>query len=60
VRVDSAEAEQLYRDFFFPRLPTSESNAVYLNLYDERGEFLYQLASDWKTQRLERHHVEAY
>lgn len=60
VRVESAEAERIYGDFFFPSLPTSESHAVYLNLYDDRGEFLYQLAWDQASHRFVRSQADAY
>ena len=60
VQVDSAEAEQIFRDFFVPPLPPRESNAVYLNLYDHRDKFLYQLSYDPISHQLIRSRAEAY
>jgi hypothetical protein len=60
VRVDSADAEHIFRDFFSVPESRQKSSIVYLNFYDDRGRFLYQLAYDPIAHRVIRGRTEAY
>jgi hypothetical protein len=60
VRVDSAEAERIFAEFFLQQGKRREGALVYLNLYDERGDFLYQLYYDPATHRIVRGKTEHY
>jgi hypothetical protein len=58
--VDSAEAEKMFTDFFMADGRRREEGLVYLNLYDDRDRFLYQLSYDRDARRIMRGRTEAY
>lgn len=60
-RISVAELEQVYRDFFFqPDGTRRETLYVYLNVYDARGRFLFQLSHDPRKQQITRGSAEHY
>lgn len=55
------EARAIYRDFWFEDgEPRSDSRYVYLNLYDDEGDFLFQLYWDPERQELVRSSTSHY
>jgi hypothetical protein len=59
--ITAAELERVYRDFFFvPNGRRRDTEYVYLNVYDARGLFLFQLAYDPRAGRMIRSRTEHY
>jgi hypothetical protein len=60
-RVSVAVLEQVYREFFFqPDGTRRETLYVYLNVYDARNRFLFQLYYDPRKQEITRGNAEHY
>lgn len=55
------EARAIFRDFWLmDGQPRSDSHYVYLNLYDDEGDFLFQLSWDPERQELVRSSTSHY